>query len=506
MYVSLLFSFASVLKSSYNLQAVNIFEWGLASPMSSWIFNITSLTWLASILIFRGGSIAVTCVYIGHHFNATSESYGNFIAEGGEGNLFMIIAIFGMIFVVVLINMWLKWLFQKQGALLSGAMSIVSPAKYLCGEKSDLKDCETRTKRYLFSYCLFNVVFMYLLFLVLVIYDDGAHEFFTNCRKEEHVVGKSVFLPKLTIFCIASVCLTFVQWYFSLKPIFASKAKHPRYQECVERKNTFPETFPFSESFARSGFFYFMKVQESIILRCYDCGLEIYQMHWDMMRDYALNDVNIMHAANLLRYKAQYKSFFFGAQLKQKFGRKETVFDLYARSISVNPECRALASFEIDFKNIADRRKSFFGDASRFIYGKEFDLEDLVESGFVKTSTASLTCFSCLMTIRWSPQQCMDAYSPWSLHAEFGSQLGVPKCLHLKRCLVDAKYRMLTFPKEFRTLDTGRGAVHKCKAYADAGFYVRIWNKDEGLAIIRCFEDCGATHKIYSQVSIASSR
>ena len=65
---------------------------------------------------------------------------------------------------------------------------------------------------------------------------------------------------------------------------------------------------------------------------------------------------------------------------------------------------------------------------------------------------------------------------------------------------------MLTFPKEFRTFDTGRGAVRKCKAYADAGFYVRIWNKDEGLAIIRCFEDCGATHKIYSQVSIASSR
>ena len=506
MYVSLLFSFLSVLKSSYNLQAVNIFEWGLASPMSSWIFNITSLTWLASILIFRGGSIAVTCVYIGRHFNATSKSYGNFTDEGGEDRIFVIVAIFGMILVVVLINMWLKWFFQKQGALLSGAMSIVAPAKYLCGDKSDLKDCETKTKRYLFSYCLFNVFFMFLLFLVLVMYDDGTYAFYTTCREEEHEVAKSIFLPKLTLFCIASVLLTFVHWYFSLKPIFVSKAKHPRYENCVERKNTFPDTFPFAEGFAKSGFFYFMKVEENIILRCYDCGLEIYQMHWDMMRHYALNDVNIMHAANLLRYKAQYRSFFFEAQLKQKFVRKETVSDLYAKSISVNTECRALASFEIDFKNIADRRKSFYGDASRFICGKEFDVEDLVDSGFVRTSTASLTCFSCLMTIRCSTQQCIDAHSSWSLHAEFGSQSGVTKCAHLKRRLVAPKFRMLTFPKEFRTLDTGMDAVHKCKAYADAGFYMRIWNKDERLGIIKCFEDCGATHKIFSQVNAASSR
>ena len=468
-------------------------------------------------------------MYIGHHFNATSKAYGYF-TEGGEEdinaasrsygnlttegreenlgrhfNLFMVVAIFGMIFVVVLINMWLKWCFQKQGALLSGAMSIVPPAKYLCGEKSDLKDCKTKTKGYLFSYCLFNVVFMYVLFLVLVIYDDGTKEFYTKCREEEHEVGISIFLPKLTIFCLASVFLTFVHWSFSLKPIFVSKAKHPRYADYVERKNTFPDTFPFAEGFARSGFYYFMKVEENIILRCYDCGLEIYQMHWDMMKDYALNDVNIMHAANLLKYKAQYRSFFFEAQLKQKFVRKETVSDLYAKSISVNPECRALASFEINFKNIADRRKSFYGEETPFICGKEFNVEDLVEAGFVKTSTASLTCFSCLMTVRWSPQQCIDAYSPWSLHAELGSKPGVTKCVHLKRRLIDTKYRMLTFPKEFRTYDTGRGAVYKCKAYADAGFYVRIWNKDQGLAIIKCFEDCGATHKIPSQVSIASN-
>ena len=372
-YVSLFFSFVSVWKSSFNLQKVNIFEFGLASPKSPKIFFVTSLAWLASMLIFRGASIAVTCVYIGHHFKissnptncssiTTNSSIPGLSLTEEEGKIIMIPAIFGMIFVVVLINIGLKRLFHKSGTLLSGAMSIVSPAKFICGDMSDLKDCREKTWKYLLTYCVFNILFMYFVFLALVLVDDDTYGFYENCHQHEHTVGEKVFLPKLTAFLVVSLFLTLAHWKLSLEQLFKSRSKHPKYMELTERKKTFPEVFGHSSSFAQSGFFYSAKIEENDILCCYDCGLEIYQCHWDMMRDYVLNDVNIMHAANLLRYKAQYNLFLFEAHLKQKTGRKEILFDLYAKSFSVNPECKALKSFDVNFHDVADRRKSFNGD------------------------------------------------------------------------------------------------------------------------------------------------
>ena len=67
-YVSLMVSFLSVLKSNYNLQEVDIYDHGLSAPKSPTIFKITSILWLAVVLSFRGGSIAMICVYIGHYF------------------------------------------------------------------------------------------------------------------------------------------------------------------------------------------------------------------------------------------------------------------------------------------------------------------------------------------------------------------------------------------------------------------------------------------------------
>ena len=112
------------------------------------------------------------------------------------------------------------------------------------------------------------------------------------------------------------------------------------------RKSTFPDTFQFPESFAQSGFFYSGKVEENERLCCYDCGLEIYNWHWKMIRNRVLNDINVMHAANHLRYKAQYTVFSVEALLKRKTIRKEIIYDLYAKSFSVKPRCNALKDFK----------------------------------------------------------------------------------------------------------------------------------------------------------------
>ena len=407
-----------------------------------------------------------------------------------------------MIFIVVVINIMLKRLFQTSGALLTGAMSIVSPAKFICGERSDIKDCKTKTWKYLLSYCAFNMVLMYVVFVVFMLID---HPFYDMCHKEEHAIGKSLFAPKLTFFLLLSLSLTILHWKLSLKQLFMSDSKHPQFEDLITRKSTFPETFRLQpEAFAMSGFFYSTRVEENEILCCYDCGLDITECHWNLMRHYALNDINIMHAANLLRHKAQYNSFVLDANLKEKTVTKEALYDIYAKSMCVKPECMALKKFNINFTNIDHRRKSFCGDEQRFTYNKNYTLEDLIEAGFVRTSKTSITCFCCLLTVNWSQRQTRflqsNIISPWSLHAEFSSSSGSEKCTHLKEYLRDIEHRKLTFPKEFHSQKNVAREGITYLDYAEAGLYCSIWIADQRKAIVKCYEECGAIIEVYAGV------
>ena len=437
------------------------------------------------------------CVYIGHHFE-DDPNHGK-----------MTLCVFFTIFVVVITNILLKRLFQKSGALLSGAMSIVSPAKFICGEVSNLQDCKTKTKKYLIAYCAFNMIFMYLAFVALFIWSDKFKQFYNKCHQNEHGIGKIIFLPILTSSLILSLGLTLVHWKFSLEPLFVSQSKYPKMKDIKPRKSTFPDTFQFPESFARSGFFYAGKVEENERLSCYDCGLEIYTWHWKMIRNRVLNDINVMHAANHLRYKAQYTSFSLEAHLKQKTSRtarKEILYDLYAKSISVKPECNALKGFKINFDDIEYRRKSFAGDVN-INYNRYFTLEDIIEAGFVLTSTTSITCYSCLLLIQWSGNNrnflAKKQTSPWSFHAESKKLSGSEKCTHLRKNLEVTSNRKLTFPKQFyipENIDSPEPCLLNSSDYAKAGYFCYAWNELESKATVKCYEECGITFDVFAKV------
>ena len=459
--------------------------------------------------MFRGASIAISCVYIKNYFHGNSEDHSDssYISK-------MVLTIFFMIFVIDLINILLKRLFERHGALLSGAMSIVSPAKYICGKITDLQDSRDKTRKYLLAYLIFNVVFMYLLFLTLVLVDDDARELHEQCHKNEHDVGWKIFLPKLTVLVVISIVMTIIHWNFSLKDLFISQSKYPKFEDITTRKATFPETFRFYESFAQSGFYYFGKREGLDILCCYDCGLEIYKDDWIMMRDTILNNINIMHAANLLKYKAKTQLFWnsLEAHLKEKIARKEDLCDLYAKSLSIKQKCNALQSFEIDFKVIHQRRTSFVGDEQMknlFNYNRNFGLEDFIEAGFVRTSATSLTCYDCLLHISWSSKDKKflqkNVNSPWSLHSEFGYLNGSEKCTHLTKKMRELRNRRLTFPNLlfYRGKNCSPDKFQLSPDdYARAGFYCASWSSKLSKAIIQCYEDCGISLQIFASVRL----
>lgn len=510
MYLSLAFSLLSVLKSSYNLQRVDIFERALSSPKSPSLFLITSIFWFVSILLFRGASIAISCVYIKNYFHNEQE-------ESGQYNYKMVLTMFFMIFVIDLINILLKRLFERHGAFLSGAMSIVSPAKYICGKITDLEDSRDKTLKYLFSYFAFNIAFMYCLFLALVLLDNSKsldeRELHINCHKAEHGIGWSIFLPKLSVLVVTSLVMTVIHWNFSLKHLFISQSKHPKFMDVTTRKDTFPETFRSSESFAQSGFYYYGKREGLDILCCYDCGLEIYKIDWIAMRDIVLNNINIMHAASLLRYKATTNLFWYSldTQLKKKIARKEDLCDLYAKSLSIKPQCNALKSFQIDFANISQRRLSFVGDdhlTNLVNYNRNFTLEDFIEAGFIRTSSTSLTCYNCLLHVSWSSKNRKflqeNVNSPWSLHSQYSKLCGSENCSHLKNKMNELRNRELTFPN-LLFYQENRPSIGeyqlRASDYARAGFYCSIWNGESSEATIKCFEDCSISLSIMSPVS-----
>ena len=133
---------------------------------------------------------------------------------------------------------------------------------------------------------------------------------------------------------------------------------------------------------------------------------------------------------------------------------------------------------------------------------KHFTLEDIIGAGFVLTSTKSITCYSCLLLIKWSEKEknflATKETSPWSFHAEYGALSGTVKCVHFQKCLDVANNRMFTFPKRFYI--SGNNSVLKSSDYANAGYYCSAWNDLQSKATVKCHQECGITFEIFARV------
>ena len=87
------------------------------------------------------------------------------------------------------------------------------------------------------SYFAFNIAFMYCLFLALVLFDNSQfldeRELHIKCHKAEHGIGWAIFLPKLSVLVVTSLVMTVIHWNFSLKHLFISQSKHPKFMEVL---------------------------------------------------------------------------------------------------------------------------------------------------------------------------------------------------------------------------------------------------------------------------------
>ena len=363
-------------------------------------------------------------------------------------------------------------------------------------------DYEGKTFEFLWWYTVVNTI-LHSISLVTVLF---LEDWWVPFPKHDDIwwttyQTKPVFLSILALFLYLSIFSAILHWRWSLKSLFRAAEKHPNFSSLSERLQTFKEAeklnkrteWRFTLNLAKSGFF--CKTMDGQVLSCFDCGLEI--TGWKGKNaNVSLDDINLMHAASLLKYKIQYIPNALKEQIELETISKTTSplptenADVFSQKFSkfyrVKPICGVLKCQKFDFKQQRVRVKTFNSSNDKEIFRRmAYGINEVASAGFVKTSKINSSCYSCLITINWSSSEARVSPSPWALHAWKNGKL--EDCSHLRYHLKDKNIRIETFPKHAFTAKT-----FSIFELAEAGFYCMSRNVN-GYLWVRCHQkNCNA--------------
>jgi len=154
--VAMLFSLLSLLKTSHELQVVDRQLSVVSSPKYAVTHTLTSLVWFGSTVIFRSLSLSLVALYLSRN-------------EHWRG-LFLI-----PVSVVIVGNVAIRHCFGMTDAVLTGAMSAVAPARFICCLEGRDEEAGRMTRNYLAAYVTFNTL-THLGALILAWMDNSTHE------------------------------------------------------------------------------------------------------------------------------------------------------------------------------------------------------------------------------------------------------------------------------------------------------------------------------------------
>ena len=280
----------------------------------------------------------------------------------------------------------------------------------------------------------------------------------------------------------------------SLKDLFRSHEKHPHYKLLEARIESFRKAEKFKKNIewryflnlAKSGFFCLS--MDGLVLSCYDCGIEL--TGWKgKNQNIELDDINLIHAASLLKFKIQYLPDIFKDDIKletensdsalQDFVSPELFRQRFSKFYRVKPTCNALKENSFDFKKQNVRMRTFGSTDDEIIFHRfPFGVDDVATAGFVKTSKMTAACYSCFISVDWSSSETRVSPSPWALHAWKNKDL--EHCSHLRYHLKEKKNRLQTFPKA-----SFLSHEYSPTLLAEAGFYCMARNVG-GYFWVRC--------------------